>query len=222
MIQVRVWDWPTRIFHWALASLVVALVITGNVGGNAMVWHFRCGYAVLSLLLFRLLWGFVGGHWSRWRQLTCTPSALRQYIAGAQPHTRFLGHNPLGSLSIIAMLALLLLQASTGLLSDDEIANAGPLTVWVSERVVGITTYWHKEIGKALVLLLVATHLLAIAWHFFKKQENLTRAMLLGDKSSEVLAPSSQEGFGQYLKALVCLGISSGLVYLLITAVPSP
>ncbi len=220
MIQVRVWDWPTRIFHWALASLVVALIITGNVGGNAMVWHFRCGYGVLSLLLFRLLWGFVGGHWSRWRQLTCTPSALRQYIAGSQ--SRFLGHNPFGSLSIIAMLALLLLQASTGLLSDDEIANAGPLTVWVSERVVGITTYWHKEIGKALVLLLVATHLLAIAWHFYKKQENLTRAMLLGDKSSEVLAPSSQEGFGQYLKALVCLGISSGLVYLLITAVPSP
>jgi cytochrome b len=120
------------------------------------------------------------------------------------------------------MLALLLLQASTGLMSDDEIANAGPLTVWVSERVVSITTYWHKEIGKALVLLLVATHLLAIGWHFFKKQENLTRAMLLGDKSSEVLAPSSQEGVGQWLKALVCLGISSGLIYLLITAVPSP
>jgi len=220
MIQVRVWDWPTRIFHWALASLVVALVITGNVGGNAMVWHFRCGYGVLSLLLFRLLWGFVGGHWSRWRQLTCSPSALRQYIAGSQ--SRFLGHNPLGSLSIIAMIALLLLQASTGLFSDDEIANAGPLTVWVSEKVVGITTYWHKEIGKALVLLLVSTHLLAIGWHFFRKQENLTRAMLLGDKSAEVLAPSSQEGVGQWLKALVCLGISSGLVYLLITAVPSP
>ena len=185
-----------------------------------MVWHFRCGYGVLSLLLFRLLWGFVGGHWSRWRQLTCTPSALRQYIAGSQ--SRFLGHNPLGSLSIIAMLALLLLQASTGLLSDDEIANAGPLTIWVSERVVSMTTYWHKEIGKALVLLLVVTHLLAIGWHFFKKQDNLTRAMLLGDKTSEVLAPSSQEGVGQWLKALVCLGISSGLVYLLITAVPSP
>jgi cytochrome b len=220
MIQVRVWDWPTRIFHWVLASLVVALVITGNVGGNAMVWHFRCGYGVLSLLLFRLLWGFVGGHWSRWRQLTCTPSTLRQYIAGSQ--SRFLGHNPLGSLSIIAMLALLLLQASTGLLSDDEIANAGPLTVWVSESVVSTTTYWHKEIGKALVLLLVATHVLAIGWHFFKKQENLTRAMLLGDKTSDVSSPSSQDGVGQWLKALVCLGISSGLVYLLITAVPSP
>ena len=153
MIQVRVWDWPTRIFHWVLALLVVALVITGNVVGNAMVWHFRCGYGVLSLLLFRLLWGFVGGHWSRWRQLTCTPSA---------------------------------------------------------------------EIGKALVLLLVATHVLAIGWHFFKKQENLTRAMLLGDKTSDVSSPSSQDGVGQWLKALVCLGISSGLVYLLITAVPSP
>ncbi|MFM1949567.1 MAG: putative Ni/Fe-hydrogenase B-type cytochrome subunit, partial [Pseudomonadota bacterium] len=76
MIQVRIWDLPTRVFHWSLAILVIALIMTGNVGGNAMVWHFRFGYAVLSLLLFRLMWGFVGGHWSQWRQLTCTPSAL--------------------------------------------------------------------------------------------------------------------------------------------------
>ena len=65
MKSIRVWDLPTRVFHWSLALLILALVITGNVGGNAMAWHFRCGYAVLSLLLFRLLWGFVGGHWPR-------------------------------------------------------------------------------------------------------------------------------------------------------------
>ena len=81
MIQVRIWDWPTRIFHWLLATLVLALVITGNVGGNAMVWHFRCGYAVLSLLIFRFIWGFCGGHWSRWRQLACTPELIWQYFA---------------------------------------------------------------------------------------------------------------------------------------------
>ena len=112
MIQVRVWDLPTRVFHWSLASLVIGLFITGNVGGNAMVWHFRCGYAVLSLLLFRLVWGFVGGHWSRWQQLSCTPAAIKQYFSNAQHH---LGHTPLGSLSVIAMLTLLLVQAGTGL-----------------------------------------------------------------------------------------------------------
>jgi len=107
MIQVRIWDWPTRIFHWTLAILIVALVITGNVGGNAMVWHFRCGYAVLSLLIFRFIWGFCGGHWSRWRQLACAPDLIWQYFKSSSPQTPFLGHNPLGSLAVIAMLALL-------------------------------------------------------------------------------------------------------------------
>jgi cytochrome b len=63
--KVRVWDLPTRFFHWTLAAGVVALGISGTVGGNAMVWHFRLGYAVLALLLFRLVWGLVGGRWSR-------------------------------------------------------------------------------------------------------------------------------------------------------------
>ena len=126
MIQIRVWDWPTRLFHWTLAALIIALVITGNVGGNAMVWHFRCGYGVLSLLIFRIIWGFCGGHWSLWRHLAFTPALVWQYLRPSSPRTNFLGHNPLGSLSIIAMLALLGLQVSTGLFSDDEIANSGP------------------------------------------------------------------------------------------------
>jgi cytochrome b len=218
MIQVRVWDLPTRVFHWSLASLVIGLVITGNVGGNAMVWHFRCGYAVLSLLLFRLVWGFFGGHWSRWRQLSCTPAAIKQYFSHAQHH---LGHNPLGSLSVIAMLTLLLVQAGTGLFSDDEIANAGPLTVWASEATISLTTHWHKGLGKALVLVLVATHVLAIAWHYFQKKENLPRAMLLGDKVSEVPAAASSDRPLDWLKAIVCLGLSSGLVFILISAVPA-
>jgi cytochrome b len=218
MIQVRVWDLPTRVFHWSLASLVIGLFITGNVGGNAMVWHFRCGYAVLSLLLFRLVWGFVGGHWSRWRQLSCTPAAIKQYFSDAQHH---LGHNPLGSLSVIAMLTLLLVQAGTGLFSDDEIANAGPLTVWVSEATISLTTHWHKGLGKALVLVLVATHVLAIAWHYFQKKENLPRAMVLGDKVSEAPAAASSDRPLDWLKALVCLALSSGLVFILISAVPA-
>jgi cytochrome b len=221
MNAIRVWDLPTRLFHWTLALLILALVITGNVGGNAMVWHFRCGYAVLSLLLFRLLWGFVGGHWSRWQQLSCTPAALRQYFSARSSPQRFLGHNPMGSLSVIALMSLLLLQVATGLFSDDEIANAGPLTVWVSENVVSITTHWHKGLGKGLVLLLVATHVGAILWYFIKKKDNLSRAMLWGDKSSETPAISSLDRPRDWLKALLCLALAAGLVFALINAVPS-
>jgi cytochrome b len=201
MIQVRIWDWPTRIFHWALAILIVALVITGNVGGNAMVWHFRCGYAVLSLLIFRFIWGFYGGHWSRWRQLACSPELIRQYFKSSLPQTPFLGHNPLGSLAVIAMLALLTLQVSTGLFSDDEISNAGPLVSLVSGSSVSLATSWHKGFGKTFILLLVAVHLLA---------------MLKGDKTSATPAQSSKDGPANWLLAVLCILVSAGLVYALI------
>ena len=225
MIQIRVWDWPTRLFHWTLTGLVIALVVTGNVGGNAMVWHFRCGYGVLCLLIFRIIWGFCGGHWSLWRQLACTPALIRQYLmpsASSSPPTTYLGHNPLGSLSIIAILALLGLQVGTGLFSDDDIANAGPLVRLVAESTVNMATRWHKGFGKTLILLLVAIHLLAILWYFIKKKENLTRAMLTGNKNSEVPAPSSKDGLSNWLLALVCVLISAGLVFALITLGASP
>jgi len=231
MIQVRVWDLPTRVFHWSLAVLVICLVVTGTVGGNAMVWHFRCGYAVLSLLLFRLLWGFVGGHWSRWRQLSCTPSEIRHYLSTWRSPKRYVGHNPLGSLSVIALLSLLLLQVTSGMFSDDEIANAGPLTVWVSENIVSMATHWHKGLGKAVVLMLISIHLVAIAWYFFKKKENLSRAMLQGDKtwpsasasasasaSDSSASASSTDRTVDWLKALVCLAFTCALVFALINA----
>lgn len=221
MVTVRIWDLPTRLFHWLLAACVIALVITGQLGGDAMVWHFRLGVTVLTLLLFRLLWGFVGGHWSRWRQLTCTPSALRQYFSAQSSQQRYLGHNPMGSLSVIALMSLLLLQVATGLFSDDEIANAGPLTVWVSESIVSMTTQWHKGLGKGLVLLLIAIHVGAILWYFIKKKENLSRAMLWGDKSSESPATSSLDRPRDWLKALLCLALVAALVFVLINATPS-
>ena len=220
MNTIRVWDLPTRLFHWSLALLILALVITGNIGGNAMAWHFRCGYAVLSLLMFRLVWGLVGGHWSRWRQLACTPTALRAYFSSLNGPQRSLGHNPLGSMSVIAMMSLLLLQVTTGLFSDDEIANAGPMTVWVSESIVATATHWHKGLGKSLVLLLLATHVGAIVWYWIKKKDNLSRAMVWGDKSSESPAVSSLDRPLDWLKALVCLALGAALVFVLINAVP--
>lgn len=104
MFTVRIWDLPTRLFHWALAACVIGLVITGNVGGNAMVWHFRLGYAVLTLLLFRLAWGFVGGHWSRWARLPLHPRHALAYLQTRSAERTEAGHNPLGSWSILAML----------------------------------------------------------------------------------------------------------------------
>lgn len=205
MVTVRIWDLPTRLFHWLLAACVMGLVITGNVGGNAMVWHFRLGYAVLTLLLFRLLWGFVGGHWSRWAQLALSPGQVLAYLRGQS--TAFVGHNPLGSWSVVWMLLWLLLQVGTGLLSDDEIANAGPLTTLVSGATVSAATLWHKGWGKAVLLALVLTHVLAIVWYQWRKGQSLLPPMLHGDKSLAQETMASTDGLAKWALATLLLAL---------------
>ncbi len=219
MNQVRVWDWPTRLFHWSLALLFVALVVSAQIGGNAMVWHFRAGYAVCSLLMFRLIWGFVGGHWSRWRQLSGSPRSIQNYLrTGKNPaQSTYVGHNPLGSLSVIALLSFLSLQVATGLFSDDEISNAGPLTVFASEITIQWATFSQTEVGKVILLCLVGLHVLSIAWYFFKRHENLVKAMLSGNKNTAALETPSQDGLKDWLKAALVLSLSTALVYALIS-----
>lgn len=213
MFTVRIWDLPTRLFHWALAACVIGLVITGNVGGNAMVWHFRLGYAVLTLVLFRLAWGFAGGHWSRWSSLPLHPRHALAYLQTPSAERIEAGHNPLGSWAILAMLFFLLFQVSTGLISDDEIANAGPLTALVSGSWVSWASAWHKNWGKLIIILLVVLHLLALIWHRFKKHPPLVPAMLHGNKILAEPVPASRDQWPHRLVALLILGLSALSVY---------
>lgn len=204
MLITRIWDLPTRLFHWLLAASVLALIITGQVGGQAMVWHFRLGYAVLSLLLFRLLWGFAGGHWSRWSQLVLSPVQLLDHLRGRAAQT-WVGHSPSGSWAVLLMLGWLLLQVGTGLISDDEIANAGPLTSLVSGEIVGLATSWHKGPGKLALILLVLTHVGAIAWYRWGKQVSLVPAMWHGNKTVSEDVRASRDCLPQRLLALLLL-----------------
>jgi cytochrome b len=213
MFTVRIWDLPTRLFHWALAACVIGLVITGNVGGNAMVWHFRLGYAVLTLVLFRLAWGFAGGYWSRWSNLPLHPRHVLAYLKTRSAERSEAGHNPLGSWSIFAMLFFLFFQVSTGLISDDEIANAGPLTALVSGSWVSWASAWHKNWGKLIIILLVVLHLLALLWHRFKKHPPLVPAMLHGDKTLTQAVPASRDQWPHRLVALLILCLSALSVY---------
>ncbi len=205
MVKVRIWDLPTRLFHWALVLCVCSLLITGQMGGAAMTWHFRLGYAVFTLLLFRFVWGFVGGYWSRWWRLPLL--SLRRYVRGHTTPRMLAGHNPLGSLSVIAMLCWLALQVATGLVSDDEIANAGPLSSLASSAMVSTATAWHKGLGKGLLILLVLSHVAALAWYQLRKHQALLPAMLHGDKSLPVAVPASRDGWLACLKAAVVLSL---------------
>lgn len=216
--KVRVWDLPTRCFHWALVLCLVALLVTAQIGGDTMAWHFRSGYAVLSLLLFRLIWGVVGGKWSRFSSFSYGPATILAYIQGRGRPEHSIGHNPLGSGSVLAMLSFLLLQVASGLVSDDEIATAGPLSKFVSSTVASAATSYHTTVGKLTVIALVLLHIGAIAFYYFKKRENLVRPMLLGDKESDSAVASSLDDAGSRTLALVlylgCAALVAGMVTL--------
>lgn len=213
MHTIRVWDLPTRLFHWSLVLCVVGLVITGNVGGNAMVWHGRLGYAVLTLLLFRVAWGLVGGHWSRFAHFLYGPASVLAYLRGQGRPEHSVGHSPLGMFSVLALLLILLAQVGSGLLADDEIAFTGPLAGLVSGDWVEQATRYHKQIGKLLLIALVALHLGAIAFYKLVKKQNLVRPMIVGDKAVPTPLPASQDNARTRLLALVLLLLCAAAVY---------
>ena len=211
---VRVWDLPTRAFHWVLAACVLASIATAWTGGNAMVWHLRLGYAACTLLLFRLVWGFVGGHWSRFVSFVYAPTTVWRYLRGAsRPDEHHdVGHSPLGALSVFAVLGLLVLQVATGLFANDEISNTGPLSSLVSGATSLALTKWHKGYGQWLIVVLIALHVGAILYHLTAKRRNLIGPMLTGDKQLVALAPQSVDSVKSRALAAALLVVCAGLV----------
>jgi len=215
---VRVWDLPTRLFHWSLALCVVGSVISAKIGGNLMDWHMRLGYAAFTLLLFRIVWGLVGGRWSRFASFIYSPQALMRYLRGKPlPGDHFeVGHSPLGALSVFGLLAVLAAQVGTGLFADDEIATTGPLIRFVSGATSSLLTGYHKHWGQWLIYALVALHVLAILFYVIKRGKTLVRPMLVGDKLLTAEVPASRDGAGLRLLALVMLLVCAGFVAWLI------
>ncbi len=211
-IRIRVWDLPTRIFHWALVLCIVAMVVTAQIGGEAMPWHMRLGCTVLSLLLFRIVWGFIGGRWSRFSSFVHGPSAVLAYVRGQALTEHSVGHNPLGAGSVLAMLFFLLAQVGSGMFSDDDIAFSGPLTKYVSNAAVKLATTYHADIGKIIVLVLVLLHIAAIVYYRVKKKDNLVPAMLHGDKELDQPTEASRDDARSRIVAAVVFALCAASV----------
>lgn len=208
---LRVWDLPTRLFHWLLALCIVASFVSVKIGGNAMVWHGRFGYVALTLILFRLAWGVVGPRYARFAQFVKGPAAVLQEIRGLGP--RAPGHNPLGALSVLAMLMIIGLQAGLGLFSSDDIAFDGPLAKHVSGEAVAFATRWHHRFEWLLIGMIVL-HLAAIFWHQRIRGHDLVRPMLTGDQSmpSASVQPAARDDAGMRTRALVVITLAALLV----------
>lgn len=175
--SVEVWDLPLRIFHWTLVVAIVAAYFTAEFGGLAGAeWHGRIGSFVLALLVFRLVWGFIGTRHARFRSFVPTPARVVAYVSGRWQGA---GHNPLGALSVIALLLLLAAQAVTGLFSHDDIAFAGPLSDWVDQSASDRLTGWHERIFYVLAGC-IGLHILAILFHLLVRGSNLVWPMITG------------------------------------------
>lgn len=200
-----VWDPLLRVFHWALLLSVSAAIATGLAGGAWMSWHAVAGEVIAGLLVFRLTWGLWGSRHARFAQFWPTPGRLLAYLRG---HWQGQGHNPLGALSVLAVLALLAVQVTTGLLGNDEIGFTGPWSGWVSEDDSLWLTGWHRWTSN-LLFGWIGLHLLAIAAHVLVKRKPLLKAMF-----SLRLRATSWGGWSRAL-ALVSLALAVAAALLL-------
>ncbi len=212
---VRVWDAPLRLFHWALLASVATAIVSGELGGDWMPLHGQAGLVVVGLLAFRLVWGVVGSPTARFAQFAPTPARLQAYLGG---RWRGVGHNPLGALSVFALLGLLAAQAGTGLFGNDEIAFTGPLNTLVEEGLGLRLTGWHKDLA-VLLFVLLGLHVAAIGFHAVVKKHNLVRPMVTGWATPpEGAAPAPTPGRGAWvgggvLALLLALAVAAAAVW---------
>ena len=182
--QVRVWDPALRIYHWSLATLVIANWLLAKFGPSVMTWHFRLGYAIIALLAFRIVWGFIGPAPARFINFFPRPKAFFAYLRSffSREPSHWPGHNPIGALSVFAMLAVLIWQVGSGLIADpDDFINVGPLASEVSSATSRKAVGWH-HLGANLILVLVLFHIAAIIFYRIWKGEDLIRPMITGWK----------------------------------------
>ena len=216
--RIKIWDVPVRLTHWAFVALIAFSWWSGEEGGNAMTWHMWSGYTILTLVLFRIAWGFVGSTTARFSSFVRGPRAVMEYVGtlrhrAASGHP---GHNALGGWSVVLLLVSMVVQATTGLFANDDIMTEGPLVHLISKALSDRLTSIH-HFNFNVLLALAAVHIGAVAYYLFYKRENLVAAMITGMKqvASPVPAALRHVGVG---RALVVLALAAGAVYLIVNA----
>uniref|UniRef100_UPI004047273F cytochrome b/b6 domain-containing protein n=1 Tax=Polynucleobacter sp. TaxID=2029855 RepID=UPI004047273F len=200
-MKICIWDLPTRLFHWLLVMAVIGSFVSVKLGGNTMIWHGRFGYLVLTLIFFRLIWGFVGTHHARFAHFIRSPKAILAYLKNPVETP---GHSPVGAISVLLLIGLFLTQALAGLFASDDIAFDGPLAKYVASNWVELLTSFHRW-NEWVLLALVGTHIGTILYYKYTKRINLISAMITGDKEWAETAPLVQDDSTVMIKATAIL-----------------
>lgn len=213
--KIRVWDLPTRLFHWSLVLLFIISWVSAEIGGTAMQYHFWSGYTVLTLVLFRILWGLFGSETARFAHFIRGPGVAWRYLRSffSPVYAATLGHNALGAWSVIFMLLLLLTQAGTGLFSNDDIASEGPLYHLVNKDLSDTLSKIH-QLSFNILLGLVGIHIVAILIYRLVHRENLLKPMVTGDK--EVAPDTPAPRLVNPARALIFLAIAAVIVWVIV------
>ncbi|NVE95008.1 cytochrome b/b6 domain-containing protein [Altererythrobacter lutimaris] len=215
---IRVWDWPVRLCHWSMALAILALWWTAENG--EMGWHMRVGVFLLFVLAFRIVWGLLGTRTARFASFVKGPIGIWRYVTGRTGHDG-VGHNPLGALSVIALLGILLTQVTLGLFAGDPFDGAtGPLNDKVGVMTADWMTDWHETLFDGIQAL-VTLHIAAIAYFWIAKRNNLVSPMLTGNRE---LPNEQAEGIesASLLNLVICLGLACGLATWVQLGAPLP
>ena len=197
-MKIVVWDLPLRLFHWLLVISFALAYVTAEISGLWLVWHEMIGMLIISLILFRVLWGFVGSEYSRFSHFFPTPKRLKQFFLTDESPV---GHSPLGALSVFALLLVVFSVACLGLFSlNDDAEFYGPFYDLVNAEWVERLTIWHSQIFD-VSLIFIFLHVLAIIFYLFYKKKNLIYPMITGvlDVSGELIRSPVRQGKKIYL-----------------------
>jgi len=213
-VSVRVWDLPIRLFHWLLVGLIAFSWWTAEY--NHLDWHIWSGCAILTLLIFRLLWGFFGSSTARFASFVRGPKSMVRYMRGSRWNA--IGHTPLGAVSVIALLLVLSVQVGLGLVAEDEDGiYFGPLSHLVSTDTSDTARDIHA-LNFDLILALIALHVAAILFYSVARGKRLTLPMITG--RAQVDTPAQPMQPGKWWAALLCLAIALGITRWVIAGAP--
>jgi cytochrome b len=216
-LNVKVWDLPTRLFHWSLVLCFAVSWGSIELFDNAIKIHIYAGYTLLSLLIFRLLWGVFGSTTTRFKQFSL---GLRPTLGYAKTllkprSNEALGHNPLGAWAVVVMLALLTLQVTTGLFANNDLLDSGPLAHFISKDLSDTFTLIHSTVFDFLIAI-ITIHIVAIFFYRFYKHSDLITAMITGYKTLPNTVNSTHLYFASNLRALLLLLVAIAAVSMLV------
>jgi len=219
----KVWDLPVRLFHWTLAGAFTGAFVTNRLGVSYFKYHVWCGYAVIVLVSFRILWGFTGTYHARFKNFLRGPGTTIGYglklIRGQA--SSYLGHNPLGGWMVVFLLAGLAVQAMTGLFGNDEIFNIGPLAGFVTIATSLRLTSLHRHLFY-WVSAAIALHILAVIAHRVFDQSDLVRAMITGRKEYQGAGEAADISSSRIWLAIALVIVIAGALAFIVSHAPVP